>query len=478
MEPVLKKDAKVKISEGRIEVDNLIFHKIESYSSLRFEQLIGYDALILDAQDLTFVRFLIRKLRAHFNPEYFLKPIFLLNPRETQDPIIKNLSDGIIFSIDQVKDVSNLVKQIYFRSTQLDHAAPPSFEGQIMKKVLDYMYTRDVKSLTPHVDMNSAIGYTWPEISVNFESHEESQAMEILEWAEKEGFIWPDFQDRIYLCNNCSCGYLMYREVCPHCNSANINSEDLVHHFPCAHVAPLSDFKNKVDNTLVCPKCSKSLRHIGVDYDKPSVINHCNSCDKSFQDFYIKAKCLSCRQDVDVQLLISKAIFNYKLTKKGRAVAVNGIFSTNSELEDIFGTIGMETYKVMMHYQLERVRNNPSLKSYMAVYVYENIFELYNRIGNKAYRKLLEDVISIMREGILTSDYICIENPSTIHVCLNDVDLHHVQFMDRNLTHKLKKMIRDNFNGFDLSVRSSFEQLNTEASAELQLKGIASRLYE
>ncbi|HEY6161164.1 MAG TPA: hypothetical protein VI112_08070, partial [Bacteroidia bacterium] len=332
-------DSTIKVINGRIELENLIFFIVENNSTLRIEHLIGYDALIIDAQDTQFTRLMIKKLRSQFNPEYYLKPIILLNPRESNDPIIKTLSDGILFSIEQIKDLTATVKQIFFRTTQLDYNAPSSFQGQMIKKVFNYMFTRDMRTLAPHVDLGSAIGYTYPELSVNFEGNEEAQVLEILDWAEKEGLIWPDFHDRIYLCNSCSNGFLIYREVCPHCNSSNTTSQDLIHHFPCAFIGPVSDFRNNVDNAMVCPKCHKSLRHIGVDYDKPSVINHCNNCDKNFQDFYVKAKCLACQQDTDVQFLVPRSIYVYKLTKKGRTIAVNGIFTSNDYIEDVQGSI-------------------------------------------------------------------------------------------------------------------------------------------
>jgi hypothetical protein len=474
----VSKSTKAIIEGNKIDVDNTLFYVIESYTEFKLEHMMGYDALIIDAQDNFFTRHILKKLRSSFNHEYYLKPIFLLNPRETNDPIVKGLNDGIIFSLDQVTELTNKVKQLFFNSTQISYNTPLTFEAQVVKKVFDYMFTRDIKSLTPMVDMNSSVGFSWPEISVNFEAHEDAQVLEILDYAEREGYVWPDFEERVYLCNNCYNGYLMYREVCPHCNSSHISSQDLVHHFPCAYVGPIADFKNTIDNTLSCPKCHKNLRHIGVDYDKPSVINHCNSCDKSFQDFYIKAKCLSCSNDVEVQYLISKNIYKYKLTKKGRAVAVSGMMNAAEVVEEIQGTIALDTYKIMLHYQIERMRNNKSLKSFIMIMNLENIFELYNKIGNKAYRKLLEDIVMLVRENITPSDYISIESQSTMHLCLNDVEPYHVDYMVRTITHKLKKTIADNFNNFELVMRIEQQQLQSSTSADKQIIALSKILFE
>ena len=305
---------KIEIKDNKIEYENLLFYTLDSSSSLKIDHLMGYDAVILDARDSDFARLMIKKIRTHYNPEFYLKPIFLINYKESKDPFLNYLHDGLVYSYDQIKEIAEVVKQIFFKTTQLDYQLIPSFEAQTMKKVLNYMYTRELKTLKPFVDLNSIIGYTYPEISVHFDDAEEAQVLEIFEWAEREGLIWPDFHERIYLCNQCSSGFLSYREVCPHCNSSNSKSEDLVHHFPCAFIGPISDFKNAIDNTLTCPKCNKGLRHIGVDYDKPAIIHHCNSCDNNFQDFFVKAKCISCTQDIEVQYLIPKSI-----NKIGRA---------------------------------------------------------------------------------------------------------------------------------------------------------------
>jgi hypothetical protein len=468
----------IEIKDNKIEFENLLFYTLDSNASLKIDHLMGFDAIIVDSRDAEFARFIIKRIRTHYNPEFYLKPIFLINYKESKDPFLNYLHDGIVYSYDQIKEIAEVVKQIFFKTTQLDFQLIPSFEAQTMKKVLNFMYTRDLKTLKPFVDLNSIIGYTFPEISVHFDNAEEAQVLEIFEWAEREGLIWPDFQERIYLCNHCSSGFLSYREVCPHCNSSNSKSEDLVHHFPCAFIGPISDFKNAIDNTLTCPKCNKDLRHIGVDYDKPAIIHHCNSCDNNFQDFFVKAKCISCSQDVEVQYLIPKSINVYKLTKKGRSAATNGFLSSGQEVEDIFGTINMSTFKIMLHYELERVKANPSQKTSIALVNFENIFELYNKIGKKAEKNLLEDLVNMIRENIKPSDFIAFENSSTLYLGLINADAMKAEQQLMELSILIEKAIKTNFNGFDVKVIHKAKILNTNSKAEIQLQELTKDLFE
>ena len=103
---------------------------------------MGYDALIVDARDHDFARYIIKKIRTHYNPEFYLKPIFLINYKESKDPFLNYLHDGLVYSYDQIKDFAEIVKQIFFKTTQLDYQLIPSFEAQTMKKVLNYMLWR------------------------------------------------------------------------------------------------------------------------------------------------------------------------------------------------------------------------------------------------------------------------------------------------------------------------------------------------
>lgn len=469
---------KLEIVDNKIEFENLLFFIIDSNSTLKIEHLLVYDAVIIDAKDSEFAKIILKKIRAHSNPEFYLKPVFLINYKEDKNPILKNLHDGIIYSYDQLEELAKITKQIFLKTTQLDYQLISSFEAQTIKKVINYMYTRDIRTLKPYADLNSAIGYTFPEISANFDSNEEAQVLEILEWAEREGLIWPDFMERIYLCNTCSSGFLTFREVCPHCNSSNSKSEDLVHHFPCAFIGPISDFKNAIDNTLACPKCNKTLRHIGVDYDKPSIIHHCNNCNNNFQDFFVKAKCISCSNDTDVQFLVPKSINVYKLTKKGRNAATNGFLSTGQEIEDIFGTINMQTLKIMLHYELERIKTNPELKTSIALVSLENVFELYNKIGKKAQKALLEDLVLLIRENIKPADFIAFENSSTFYLGLiNSTSIEASQQLD-NLSILIEKIIENNFDNFKVRILSKAKALSTHTKADIQLQELTKDLFE
>lgn len=463
---------------GRISIGNLLFFYIESTAPFQIEHLIGYDALILDAADPDFTHRIIRKLRGHYNPEFYLKPLFLMNYRQTHDPLVSELHDGVLFSFEQLPEMAGKVRELFMLSTQLENTQPNSFEAQIFKRTVNFMFTRGRKMLAPVIDPHSVIGNTYPELSINFDREEGSQVLDILDWAEREGMIWPDFADKIYLCNNCSSGLLSYREVCPHCNSSHVDSQDLVHHFPCAHIAPISEFRNPVDGTMSCPKCNKQLRHIGVDYDKPSVINKCNNCSSSFQDMFVKAKCLNCQQDTDVQYLVPRNLYKYKFTKKGRSAAVNGLFTTREEHEEIFGTVSPSSFRVMLHYDFERQRRVPALTVHIASVYFENLYELHARLGPKARRDLLADLVQLVRESIHPQDYISVDGSNMLYISLHDIDEAAAKQICSKLEIELESALSKNFTDFNASVKYEMALLTGNDPVNVQLEKLTKALYQ
>jgi hypothetical protein len=458
---------------NRIKSDNLDFVILDDNWGNKFDTITAADAVIIDARNPDFAAYLIRRIRTSPQVELSFKPVFLINYTSTNDPIVSNLNDGILVAYDQLGDAVSMTKSIKGKWTNLQNQSLPTYESQAFKRVLDYMYLRGSRTLKPHIDTRSIIGYTYPELLVSVDREEEFQSLELLEWAEKEGYIWPDFFDRVYLCNNCSSGFLSYREVCPHCDSSNSKSQDLVHHFPCAYVGPISDFQNEFDSALVCPKCNKGLRHIGVDYDKPSTINHCNNCDKDYQDVFIKAKCINCHVDVDVQYLKSKDLNVYKLTKKGRAASTNGLSVSDFEMEEIFGSLSFPMMKTMLHYEIERIRVNPAQQTSIAMIYFENIWELLNKVGKKGEKGLLESIVSATRENIKPTDFIALENNATLYLCLVNSNVTEANTIVTEVNRVIASLIKTNFSDFDIKVSSKAKALETNNNSAFYLKQLS-----
>ena len=217
-----------------IVIDNLQFVRLSLETGLDTTQIMAYDGVLIDSNDAPFVQNSILSIRRHHQPEVYLKPIFLCQNHPSAFIHIHALSDGQYIHDKDNTLVASKTRKIFQKTLELSESKPNSAYGAAIKKALDYMYCRENRILQPILDPFSIIGYSFPEMSVSFETHEEAQILDALDWAEKNELIWPDFQEKIYVCNQCSGGFLSYREVCPHCQSSHTYGEDLVHHFPCA----------------------------------------------------------------------------------------------------------------------------------------------------------------------------------------------------------------------------------------------------
>ena len=131
------------------------------------------------------------------------------------------------------------------------------------------------------------------------------------------GLLEPRFEDRINVCSACASARIIVRELCPACQSAQIQNESIIHHFRCAEEAPESHFRR--GTSLVCPKCRQHLRHFSVDYDKPGMVVSCGSCGHITGEPCVGFRCLDCGRNDQADRLLSREIRSYDLTDTGRA---------------------------------------------------------------------------------------------------------------------------------------------------------------
>lgn len=123
------------------------------------------------------------------------------------------------------------------------------------------------------------------------------------------------FIDKIHVCPACHRSHLLFFESCPKCGSSDIREEPVLHHFRCANVSPESTYA--WDGELRCPKCKHFLRHIGVDYDKPSSIYTCKQCDETFMYPDMRVQCTTDRKTWMPDDLKPVDVEEYEFTPEG-----------------------------------------------------------------------------------------------------------------------------------------------------------------
>ena len=104
-------------------------------------------------------------------------------------------------------------------------------------------------------------------------------------------------------------------EACRACGGADLADEAIIHHYRCGCQQGESGFVH--GTALVCPKCRRDLRHIGVDYGKPGLIVRCRDCGAGSAEPEPRFACLDCTAVTGGQQAASVDWFHYDLTDAG-----------------------------------------------------------------------------------------------------------------------------------------------------------------
>jgi GGDEF domain-containing protein len=468
-------------SNNSFKLDNLMYLYLEGSREYVPEEIRKYDALILEAKEEEQARRLLVNIRSSDEKNIYLKPVFLMNAKEIKDPLLSKLTDGVIYSFRTIHETTRQVHDLLKRIETISEITETGFEAKTIKKALNFEVSRLHDALRPVPDTRFSLGFSYPALSVQFTSGNDPVALDVLEWAEDQNLIQSDFYEKIHLCSSCHGGILIYREVCPYCSSSNTYNEDLVHHFPCAYIGPMSDFRKPDTDELVCPKCTKKLKHIGQDYDKPSVVNHCKNCNKSFQDTTVKARCLTCNTDNSIEYLIPKTLKTYRLSKKAENVSRNEGSLTDLPVKSkdpILGTVDLDTFHIMLHYDIERMKHSPQTKSNLSAIYMENLEDVYEKSGVFFHDTLMTDIIRIVRENIRPSDFITIKDQKIIVLTINDMSVEKAEEVIQKLIDIIKNIIRSNVDNIDLTVSSKTVELHTKSSAKEQIQSLLRTLFE
>lgn len=108
---------------------------------------------------------------------------------------------------------------------------------------------------------------------------------------ETAGILKRSVLDRVMLCPRCR-SVPTFRFACRNCRSGRLEHSLLLHHFPCAFVAPSTDFERGED--LVCPKCLTKKLVAGTDFEFMPGEFTCRGCGWKDQDLEQTGHCLNC----------------------------------------------------------------------------------------------------------------------------------------------------------------------------------------
>lgn len=428
---------------------------ISDYKDLDIKKVVISEVIILDYSDKEGCKGFLNQIRSSFVESIFLTPVFILSISDEIDLAIRSLSDGIVHSL-QEESFMGLSHSIIQRINQLQNTNNTDQEIKIFNKLLRYHYTRQSR-MRPIVSSQSHTGYSFPLLSLHFPNINTEEMFGLLDKLVSKEYFRPRYEDLVHLCNNCYSGFLNYREVCPKCNTSDLYTENLIHHFVCAHVAPESDFVIK--DQMVCTKCNKLLRHIGVDYDKPSLIYTCNNCGHHFQDSVMQALCFSCESVHNIDSLLERKVYNYELTAIGEESAIGGLVPSEKPESEISGYIGFSTFNIFLKYEIERIKNSGKTSS-IGILSLKTPVALNSSIGVK-YNAVVKEVAEFIKNATLATDILTFINNSTFLVISPDNDKFRLESILNNIRHSIQKLIDSNIDEANIIAKIKAENIDS-----------------
>lgn len=431
-------------SKREIDISTLdVENKRVDLNSFDEKEALSSEFFLIDSEDSEYTQNCANKIRQSQIPEIYLKPIIFLSPIELEKDI-KLIAD-LTFSLDSFinfyhKEVIEKIDKINSKISMIPDKELPT-DKNIAFKILRFMYVRNLK-LSPIRGVYSKFGYHYPKIDI-FINEKDEGIFQILNFLEQQRLIKGDFFDKSHFCSNCYSPFLNFREVCPHCKSANLKTEDLIHHFHCAYVGSEDDFKE--GNKMVCPKCKRELKHIGVDFDKPSIVYICNECSHTFQDPEIDTICFNCERRAMPENQNIKEIKHYSLTALAENSAIFGLDTMfASILEKELNIIPMNFFKEFVSVEVERIKRYKKSVSSLALLLIEDLDKIYIEFGERA-KDIFSELSIIIKSVLRTSDVITSLNDSIFIMLLVETPKEGAEIaMNKRLKSRIEELLQNN----------------------------------
>ncbi|MEM7551862.1 MAG: hypothetical protein AAF363_19430 [Bacteroidota bacterium] len=436
-------------SEKSFQKEGLSFARISSAEEVVWEELNSCDALVID--NPSFVSSICSAVRRHQEVVLALKPIFHNDPGLT-DRLTDGYFSGAQKDYQKIKSIHERLQMIQYQGASLNN-------NHSMTRLTQYLFTRNIL-LKPYNNRLSSIGYLFPFLDSYVDIKKQHDVLDILAKAEEKGYLTGKTHDKIHQCKSCKGNYLNFRETCPSCHSLDITPKDLIHHFVCAHVAEEETFfKN---GEMQCPKCDRKMRHIGIDYDKPSSVYTCNCCQNQFQEPEMIAFCMDCQTEQNLDELQEAVIREYGLTAKGEEFAKYG---NQSPAEDnSTENLSPFLFKILCKQEVERIKSR-NIKSYLLEYKVSTA--LFGKFDNRTKEALKAEIEKIINSYLPGSDAVSAKRFNHYQVLLADYKENTAIELRNLIEVNLNKLLSDNFSNNDNLIGSSMELLNEQLLNEI-----------
>ena len=415
---------------------------------------------------------LLCEIRRNLSPAIYLKPVvFLIDSDEIPVEIIKASEGNITRSSCDVRILEEWASRVEPINQWIEHLpnVRVGSDSNIAFKVLRIITSRNAE-LEPITTVRRNSGYVYPLLEPLF-GKRDTGVLETLSFLESQHLINGRFISRAHFCGHCGSAFLNFKEACPQCNADDIDSDELVHHFKCAYTAEISDFR-KGDH-LVCPKCERELKHIGVDYDKPSIVYHCNQCSYTFQDPKIMTSCYNCGRDSEPEHQQVKTIHAYSVTAIGQNAADYGLEALFTNILDAeLNLFSEQAFQDFFHVETARIARYKLSTSSLVMIRFHDLDKLYIKLGAKA-REVFYELSMIFKTVLRQSDVITARNETIFFVIMTETSAEHATRAVERLQGGVQALFESNLDfkpEMSVKIEGMYAELDIDATLESFLK--------
>lgn len=355
-----------------------------------------YDAVFIDISLPANMEVILKRINPVTINESVYKPFFAPRSLKGRIGLCESMIDEFISSPDEhlvnatIDNIQHWIKE-YNVPRQYDNV---NNHYMLIVRMFRYFISRNHLVLTPEVIEKSAMGCAFPLVEF------------VHSWGLfhlREYYAWLELSDtkgtirfrktvyRTHLCPKCQHSHLIYLETCPECGSNLLQYEQVIHHFPCANISPEHTYN--VGGQLICPKCHKQLRHVGIDYDRPAALYFCSNCGKSFLHPDTKALCTYCGTEVNVSELYPHDVHEIEITAQGIINLTEGKYSFSPYSDYYNNYLSIESFENRLQLIVNRTLEGDVIKSLLMIQLWTKnekgeILDLPNRFINAASRLL------------------------------------------------------------------------------------------
>ena len=401
---------------------------------------------------------LLQLIRQHDNPNVYLRAVVLVHSNEHTPNYIRQRFDYVTteddFSNAQLFDFQNKFEKINRWVAKIPNNDNTLSDTSLRFRALRLMASREARC-APIANIHDKRGFEYCLITPLL-SESDGGIEQVLGFLQSQQLLKDEFVKKAHFCPHCESAFLNFKETCPDCSSDNLERDELIHHFKCGHTDVINTFTR--DNRLQCPKCEDRLKHIGVDYDKPSTISTCVDCNLSFQDPEVKADCFACHRTSNSDDLILRTVSAYSVSALGANAArfgLDALFTSILQTElKLYSNAEIEQFVVVEKARIERYKKS---ETSVAIIHFANIEALFDTLGRKT-EQVFKEISAVFKSVFRESDLITAKNESLYAVVMTETSVEKAKLAIERLDEDIKGLFEDSLN-FTLEVKTDITNI-------------------